>query len=85
MRKLLLIIVFTMTTILSVQAVEYDKDTKKFREDIAVYSGNPLKNKIVSSGDMYSIIFNPSELSFRVMQLEARKYCKKSLGNNWDL
>ena len=83
MRKLLLIIVFTMTTILSVQAVEFDKETKTKLNQMGVYFGDPSENKIIGQGDMYLVLHNPIELAFYVMEQEARKYCKQTLGNDY--
>ena len=75
MKKLLILIVFTTT--LSVYAVEYNI------ENMGFYKGNPFENKIISSGDMYVVIHNPTELALTVMQIGAKVYCEQTLGNHF--
>ena len=83
MKKIFTLIVFTITLSLSVKAEEYiikdyfDKASKEELKQMGVYFGNPKENKIVAQGDMYLIIHNPTELSFIVMDQEAKDYCKK--------
>ena len=76
MNKLLLLIVFTITTTLSVHAVEFNVD------DMGFYKGDPSANKIVTSGEMYVVIHNPSEFAYDAMQQGAKDYCKKTFGKN---
>ena len=83
MKKLLLLILFTITIFLNVQAVEYDKETIHELKSDGVYFGNPAENKIIGSGSMFLIIHNPIELAVTVMSEEAKKFCKQKLGNNF--
>ena len=76
MNKLLLLIVFTITTTLSVHAAEFNVD------DINFYAGGPSANKIVTSGDMYVVIHNPIEFAYDAMEQGAKDYCKQTFGNN---
>ena len=83
MRKLLLLIIFTINITLSVQAVEFDNETKTKLNQMGVYFGDPSENKIIGQGDMYLVLHNPTELAIDVMNQEARRYCKQTLGNNY--
>ena len=76
MNKLLLLIVFTITTTLSVHAVEFNA------EDMAFYKGDPSANKIITSGDMYAVIHNPITFAYDALRQGARDYCKQTFGNN---
>ena len=82
-KLLLLIITFFMTFILSVESVEYDKETKKELEIMGVYFGDPLENKIIGQGDMYVVIHNPTALALAVMGQEAVDYCRQIIGDNF--
>ena len=77
MKKILALIVFTITTIFSAYAVEYNF------EDLAFYKGNPFQNKIITAGEMYVVIHNPTELALNVMLQGAKDYCKKTSGDNF--
>ena len=83
MRKLLLLIVFTINITLSVQAVEFDNETKTKLNQMGVYFGDPLENQIIGQGDMYIVLHNPAELALDVMNQEAKSYCKQTFGNNY--
>ena len=83
MKKLLLLILFTITIFLNVEAAEYNIETIKELKSEGVYFGNPAENKIIGSGSMFLIIHNPTESALTVMNQEAKKYCKQKLGDKF--
>ena len=69
----------TITFSLSGETAELDNlDDMGF---YGVYFGNPSENIIIASGDMYTVIHNPTKLSLTVMGREAKEYCTFSWRN----
>ena len=83
MKLFLFIIMFFITFTLSVAAVEYDKKTIISLKKLNVLLADSRENKIIAQGEMYVIIYNPTESAFAEMRLLARDYCKQSLGKNF--
>lgn len=83
MKKILLFIIYFTTFALNLHAMDYDEGTKQKLKKMGVYFGDPSENVIIGTGEMYLIIYNPTELSFTLMGQEAKKYCKENLGNHY--
>ena len=52
MKKLSILIIFSIILTLGVKADEYEKKSKIELNKMGVYFGHPLENLIVASGDM---------------------------------
>ncbi len=83
MKKLLLLILFTIIINFSAHAVDYDSKTIKELNELGVFLGDSRETKIIGKEGLYIILYNPSELSFKLMNQEANLYCSQSLGNNY--
>jgi len=82
MKKLLLLIVLVITTILSVQADEHN-DNAETESVSDAYFDSSSETQTIGSGDKYVILHNSSELAFTIMGNEAKEFCKTNFGNHF--
>lgn len=89
MKKCFVLLLFLLFFIPNLYAETETSDIKEALEDpnlnkMGFYAGDPSRNKILASGEMYVIVHNSSDiLPITVMQNEANEFCKNKLGNNY--
>ena len=81
MKKTSILIFFITFLSFGLQAIEYNNSVRSKLNKLGAIFGDPSKNVIINSGNLYIIMHNPTEYSYNVMHNAAIEYCKNSFGD----